>query len=184
MNLLLISGSLRKASLNTRLLREVEALVGERATCAWADIGSLQLFNDDLEADLPDSVRSFRAQVAAADGVIVCSPEYNHSVPGVLKNAIDWASRPPGKAAWKGKRVGLMGASPGAVGTARSKGHLIPVFVCVGCTLAPGPEISIGQAHERLAEGGGFADDSTAAFIAKWVDSFLGFVADGTPRPS
>ena len=124
-----IAGSLRKESYNRSALRAAVGLVPEGSSLEIFDLDGIPPFNQDHEKDLPPRVREFKAKVAAADAVLIDTPEYNYSVPGVLKNAIDWASRPYGTNAWDGKAVAIMGASMGTLGTARVQYHLRQMFV-------------------------------------------------------
>src|SRR5687767_273497 len=119
-----IPGSLRKASYNKAALRAAQALVPAGTTLEIFELDGIPPFNQDDEQNPPPRVTELKARIRAADAVLICTPEYNYSVPGVLKNAIDWASRPYGDSAWTGKPVAIMGASVGVLGTARAQYHL------------------------------------------------------------
>ncbi len=124
------AGSLRKQSYNRSALRAAVKLVPPGSTLESVDLDGIPLFNEDQEReDFPSRVREFKAKVAGADAILIVTPEYNYSVPGVVKNAIDWVSRPYGESAWEGKPVAIMGASVGTLGTARAQYHLRQMFV-------------------------------------------------------
>lgn len=177
MQLVFMSGSLRQASFNTAFLRALAERVPENCEVVWADIGSLPLFNqDDEAAEAKPAVRQLRDMVAKADGVVISSPEYNHSIPGVLKNAIDWLSRPPGKSVWKGKPVMLAGASPSFVGTARAQQHLKQVFTAVQARLFIAPEVCVAGANDKVDADGTFVDDSALKFAGGVLADFIAFI--------
>src|SRR6188768_4576671 len=130
MKILGISGSLRKGSYNSSLLRTAQTLAPGGVTIEIADISDIPPYNEDVrEQGYPPSALRFREQIRAADALLFVTPEYNYSVPGVLKNAIDWASRPYGDSAWSGKPAAIMGASVGTLGTARAQYHLRQIMV-------------------------------------------------------
>ncbi len=122
------AGSLRKGSYNRALLRAAAELLPEDATLETFDLEGIPRFNQDLESDPPARVKDFKAKIRAADAVLIATPEYNYSVPGVLKNAIDWASRPSGDSAWPGKPLAVMSASTGMLGGSRAQYHLRQTF--------------------------------------------------------
>src|SRR5918997_1838619 len=145
MKILGISGSLRKGSFNSGALRAAQSLAPEGMTIEVAEIGDIPLYNEDVRtAGLPPSVERFRGEIAAADALLVVSPEYNFSVPGVLKNAIDWASRPPNQP-FNEKPVAIMGASGGPVGTARAQYHLRQVLYGLNAYVLNKPEVFIRE---------------------------------------
>ncbi len=160
-----ISGSLRKKSYNTGALRAAQQLLPDGATMEIFDLAGIPLYNDDVrEAGYPAYVAEFRAKIAAADAVLIVTPEYNYSVPGVLKNAIDWASRPPSQPFEK-KPVAIMGASPGVIGTARAQYHLRQSFVFLNACVLNKPEVMIGSAATRFDADGNLTDAKTGEFI-------------------
>jgi chromate reductase len=129
MHILGISGSLRQASLNTAALRACATLLPVGFTFSLADLSEVPLYNEELRVQgLPQSVQQLREQINAADAIVIATPEYNYSFPGVLKNAIDWASRPPDQP-FDGKPIALMGATPGGLGTSRAQYQLRQVFI-------------------------------------------------------
>lgn len=178
MKILFICGSLRKASLNLSLLKALEPLLAHDVTVTWATIGALPLFNEDIDndADRPDSVSTFRDQIRHADAVVISTPEYNYAYPGVLKNAMDWGSRPAGQSVWGGKPLGIIGASPSFTGTARSQQQLKTLATSLGTKLYVGPEVLVAAAHQRFDADGKLIDDATKGFLAAFADAFVAFV--------
>ena len=171
MKVLGISGSLRKGSWNTSVLRAAQGLVPAGVSIEIGAIDDIPLYNEDVRAvGLPSSVERFRSQIAAADAVLIISPEYNFSVPGVLKNAIDWASRPPNQP-FNEKPVAIMGASGGPVGTARMQYDLRKILGGINAFLLPKPEVFIGQAGTKIDEAGNLTDDTTKEFIRKLLEA-------------
>ena len=173
-----ISGSLRKGSYNTALLRFIADELPDGTTLEIVSIGELPLFNQDLEASPPEAVVQFRNALRDADGVVIATPEYNHSVPGVLKNALDWASRPPGEGAINNKPVAILGASPGGIGTARAQAHLHNILVAFGNAIFPHPQVAVARAHEQFADDGTLESEGTRQFLsgftqkmAAWMDT-------------
>ncbi len=160
-----ISGSLRKGSYNTAALRAAQELAPEGMIIETAAIVDLPHYDDDLRAaGYPPEVARFRAQVASADAVLFVTPEYNYSIPGVLKNAIDWASRPP-EPAFSDKPVAIMGASGGIFGSARAQYQLRQMLVFLNAHPINKPEVMIGQAPTKFDEAGNLTDEQTKQFI-------------------
>ncbi|RYG24131.1 MAG: NAD(P)H-dependent oxidoreductase, partial [Burkholderiales bacterium] len=158
-----IAGSLRAASLNRTLLRAAAKLAPAGMVIDIFDLSSVPLYNGDIEASGdPPGVAALKAAIAGADGVLMVTPEYNHGVPAVMKNAVDWASRPPGSAALGGKPVGLIGASPGMTGTARGQSQLRQAFEFTNSICMPQPELLVFKAHEKFDENGNLTDEATA----------------------
>ena len=162
-----IAGSLRKASFNRAALRAAQKLAPEGMTIETFDLEGIPAFNQDEEARPPVRVVQFKEKIRAADAILIVTPEYNYSIPGVLKNAIDWASRPYGDSAWNGKPVAVMGASVGAMGTSRAQYHLRQVFVFLNMYAINQPELMITNASQKFDEQGNLKDDQTAAVISK-----------------
>jgi chromate reductase len=164
-NILGISGSLRKGSFNTMALRAAQKLLPQGAAMETAEIGNLPLYNDDVRAaGFPPAVQALRDKIAAADALLIVTPEYNYSIPGVLKNAIDWASRPPDQP-FNNKAIAIMGASPGMIGTARAQYHLRQCFVFLNGCIVNKPEVMIGAASTRFSEAGELIDENTKKLI-------------------
>ena len=173
-----ISGSLRQASHNTALLRTAMDLAPPGIEVEVADIRDIPLYDEDLRAKgLPEGAQRFRDQIAKADGILIVTPEYNFSLPGVLKNAIDWASRPP-QPPFAGKPLGIMGASSGLSGTMRAQYHLRQVAVFLDMHVMNKPEVFVRSAAEKITDGR-VTDEPTRKVIAehmaaleKWVRRF------------
>jgi chromate reductase len=173
-----ISGSLRKGSYNSALLNAASELLPEGMTLEKFDLSCIPLYNEDVRAlGYPKAVQEFRDRLAAADAVLFATPEYNFSIPGVLKNAIDWASRPPDPPL-DGKPVAIMGASTGNFGTVRAQMHLRQV--CVFCNMFPlnRPEVLVMRAREKFDSGGRLVDETARGFIR----DLLVALADWTRR--
>ncbi|HWI79395.1 MAG TPA: NAD(P)H-dependent oxidoreductase [Ramlibacter sp.] len=171
MNVLGISGSLRQASYNTMALRAAQKLAPEGMRIEIADISTIPLYNEDVRtAGYPDSVTQLKERVRAADAVLLVTPEYNFSIPGVLKNTLDWLSRPPAPP-FDGKPVAIMGASPGMVGTARVQYHLRQVLLFLNTFTVNKPEVFINLAASKFSPEGELTDAPTAQVIAELLVS-------------
>jgi chromate reductase len=162
-----IAGSLRQASFNRAALRAAQQLTPDGVRLKIFDLAGIPPFNQDEEAHPPERVAEFKQRIRAADAILIVSPEYNYSIPGVLKNAIDWASRPYGDNAWDGKPVAVMGASMGSMGTSRAQYHLRQVFVFVNMYPLNRPEVMISNAAQRFDDKGNLKDEDTKAHIQK-----------------
>jgi chromate reductase len=160
-----IAGSLRKASFNRAALRAAQQLVPDGVSLEIFDLDGIPPFNQDDEAHPPERVALFKQRIRAADAILIVTPEYNYSIPGVLKNAIDWASRPYGDNAWEDKPVALMGASVGAMGTSRAQHHLRQAFVFLNMYPLNRPEVMISNASQRFDEKGNLKDEETESHI-------------------
>src|SRR5262245_22052056 len=145
-----IPGSLRKGSYNRALIRTAQQLLPPNTTMEAFDLLGIPPFNEDDEDNAPQRVKDFKAAIRRADAILFATPEYNYSMPGVLKNAIDWASRPNGQSAWTGKPVAVMGASPGLMGTVRAQHHLRQAFVFLDMPAVSQPQVLISSARERF----------------------------------
>jgi chromate reductase len=156
-----ISGSLRKDSYNSALLREAAMLLPDNTELEILDISQIPIYDGDLEANMPESVLNFKKQIEAADAVLFSSPEYNYSIPGGLKNAIDWASRPYGNNSFEGKAGAIMGASIGMIGTARMQYHLRQVMVFLDMKALNRPEVMVGIAQEKFNADLKLTDEKT-----------------------
>jgi chromate reductase, NAD(P)H dehydrogenase (quinone) len=162
-----ICGSLRKASFNRAALRAAQNLVPSGATLETFDLDGIPVFNQDSEQNPPPRVVEFKDKIRASEAILFVTPEYNYSIPGVLKNAIDWASRPSGQSAWKGKPVAIMGASAGMLGTARAQYHLRQCFVFLDMPVVNLPEVLIGTAAQKFDAQGELTDQQAKDLIAK-----------------
>jgi len=175
-SLLGICGSLRKASMNRALLLAVgEALPEGASLTLFERLGELPIFNSDLVD--PEPVVELKHAVAAADGVVIAVPEYNYSIPGGLKNALDWVSRPPATSPMRGKPVGLVGAASGMSGTIRAQLHLRQMLVYSDSPCLNQPEVLIPRAHERFDKTGVLLDASTRELLAKFGVAMVAFIA-------
>lgn len=173
MKILGLSGSLRKGSYNSMALRAAVELLPEGASLEIAEIGDIPLYNDDVrQAGYPEAVRRLRAQIAAADAVLFATPEYNYSISGVLKNAIDWASRPPDQP-FNDKPVAIMGASMGLLGTARAQYHLRQMLVFLNAFPINKPEVMIAQAQTKFDGDGKLTDEPTREFIRALLGALI-----------
>lgn len=171
--ILLFCGSLRKASFNRMLTNHALEVIGDRAEVQAAEIGGLPLYNQDIEADaLPESVQRLNQQVAWADRYLFITPEYNYSIPGVLKNAIDWASRPRPNP-FANKKAAIMSASPGMLGGARCQYHLRQCFVFLDLVAITSAEVFVSFAADKFDENGKLKDDRTANAIDRLLGALL-----------
>ena len=165
-------GSLRAASLNKKLAKNLEALAPEGTTFRYVDIASLPLFNEELESDYPVAAKAVKNIVEAADGVLVVTPEYNRGVPGALKNAIDWASRPHGTNSFEGKPAGIVGASGGVLGTALAQAQLRNILLYLNVKLLGQPEVYLTRAND-LFDDKGMIVEASREFLKKYIDTFV-----------
>ncbi|MFZ4648815.1 MAG: NADPH-dependent FMN reductase [Patescibacteria group bacterium] len=162
-----ISGSLRKDSYNSALLHEALKLLPNNVEMEILDISQIPVYNSDQEENIPESVIRFKKQIEAADAVLFSSPEYNYSIPGGLKNAIDWASRPYGNNSFENKPAAIMGASVGMLGTARMQYHLRQVMVFLDMKALNRPEVMVGMVQERFNPEGILTDEKTKEKISE-----------------
>lgn len=179
MKIIAISGSLRKGSYTTILLKTFVDRAPGGIECELLDISGLPLLNEDLEADLPQPVRDFHTAIASADGFLLGNPEYNRSFTPVMKNVIDWGSRPPGQNKWAGKPAASIGNSPGMFGGYGAVANLKPSLLHVGLALMPTPEFLLSKVKDVVNENGTITDEKTLSRIdaywtafAKWASRF------------
>ena len=168
-------GSLRRDSLNRRLAEAVQALAPDCWSFTRLEIGELPPYNQDQDAHQPEAVLRLKQDIRAADGLLFVTPEYNRSIPGVLKNAIDHASRPAGLNAWAGKPAGLMGASVGAIGTAVAQQQMRGVLAYLDVPTLGQPEVYIHAKAGVLDEDGSLGAD-TRDFLQKWMDRYVTWI--------
>lgn len=174
-----LCGSLRKASMNRGLLRAAQEVAPEEMRITiYEGLGDLPPYNQDIDTaeTEPESVKRLRAAVREASGLLFASPEYNYSVPGFLKNAIDWASRPVQTSALKGKPAAIMGASSGIGGTMRAQYHLRQSFVFTQTYALLQPEVIIPRAGERTDAEGNLVDESTRELIRRQMRAFAAWI--------
>jgi chromate reductase len=173
LNILGIAGSLRKSSYNLGALRAAQLLVPDDANLEIFDLQGIPPYNQDEDPKPPARVVELKARVRAADAILFSTPEYNYSIPGVLKNAIDWASRPYGDSAWTGKPVTVMGASIGMLGTARAQYQLRQCFVFLNMYPVNQPEVMIAYAAERFDGAGNLVDDTSRDQIRQLLQNLV-----------
>jgi chromate reductase len=171
MKVLAISGSLRKGSYNTMLLHAAQKLAPAGVTITIADISQIPLYNEDVhDAGDPAAVSALKAQIRAADTVLLATPEYSFSLPGVFKNTLDWLARPP-EPPFNGKVVAILGATTSQVGTARAQYHLRQVLQGMGAFTLGKPEIFIREAPTKFSATGELTDAATAKLITELLDA-------------
>ena len=180
MQIAVLTGSLRQDSYNRRLIVALERLAPDGVRFAHSQLGDIPPYNQDDDRTQSDPVKRLKAEIGAADGVLFATPEYNRSVPGVLKNAIDHASRPYGKSAWSGKPAGIIGVSIGAIGTAAAQQHLRTILAYLDMPTLGQPEAFIQWKDALIDERGDIAGDSRA-FLQDWLDRFIDFVGVHNP---
>jgi chromate reductase len=168
-----IPGSLRKASFNRAALRAAGELVPSDASLEIFDLEGIPPFSEDDERALPSRVVELKTRIREADAILIATPEYNYSIPGVLKNAIDWASRPYGDNAWDGKPVAIMGASVGGTGTARAQYHLRQTFVFLNMHPLNRPEVMIANAAQRFDDHGRLVDEVTRKYVGQLLEALV-----------
>ena len=175
------AGSLRRGSYNKALLRAAADLVPEDMNIEIFDLEGIPPFNQDTEENMPEKVREFKTKIREADAILISSPEYNYSVPGVLKNAIDWASRPYGDNPFDGKPVSIVSASIGMLGGARAQYHLRQIFVFLNMYPINRPEVIVPFAQDKFDANGKLLDDNTKKFLeqllhnlANWTRKLTG----------
>jgi chromate reductase, NAD(P)H dehydrogenase (quinone) len=167
------AGSLRKGSYNKALLRAALEMVPADAELEIFDIEGIPPFNQDLETQPPERVKEFKTKIRAADAILIATPEYNYSMPGVLKNAIDNASRPYGDNAFDGKPVAIMGASIGMLGTARAQYHLRQSLVFLNMYPLNQPEVMVPFAQEKIDQNGQVTDQKTREKIKELLEALV-----------
>lgn len=172
------AGSLRRGSFNRSLIGSCRELAPEGLTVDVFDIDGIPLYNADLDNDesRPEAVREFKGAIEAADGVLIASPEYNYGVPGVLKNVLDWASRPGFASPFFQKPTGIMGAAKGRSGTMRGQERLKLNLLGMGSQVFPHPGVAVSAAASKFDDGR-LTDESTREFLAKYLESYAGWLA-------
>ena len=171
-----VVGSLRQAAWSRKLALALVDLAPSGLDLRIVEIGALPLYDEDAEAEVPPAWASFRQAIRAADGVLFVTPEYNRSVPGVLKNAIDVGSRPYGQSAWAGKPVGIASCSPGALGGFGANHHLRQSFVFLGNPVLQQPEVYVGHVNTVFDADGKLTNDKTRELLQKFLDAYAKWV--------
>ena len=178
MKILAISGSVRKDSLNTQLLRAAGEFVDEGTSIELFDLADIPFYNGDLDGDTkPASVQALLDAITAADGMLLATPEYNYSVSGVLKNAIDWASRPAFNSVLCGKPTGVMSSSMSTFGGARAQVHLRDILAATLTPVYLAPDFALASAHTAFDENGRLVDEGTRDFLQKYMMGYTHWVA-------
>jgi chromate reductase len=175
-----IVGSNRRESINRRLAKALVRLVEDRVDWRWIGIDDLPMYNQDLEADRPASVRRFTAEVASVPALLFVTPEHNRSIPAVLKSAIDWGSKPTDQQVWRGHVAAIIGTANGAIGTAVGQQHLRQILGILGVTVMGG-EAYITFKPEPVDNDGNFLDDGRRAFCQAYMDSFVALATRLSP---
>jgi chromate reductase, NAD(P)H dehydrogenase (quinone) len=178
-----IVGSNRRDSLNRKLAHALARLGADKFDANFVRIDDLPMFNQDLEANLPAEVVRYKNEIAAADGVMIVTPEHDRSIPAVLKNAVDWGARPWGKNSWAGKPAFITGTSPGAIGSALAQQHLRSVMTGLGMTLLGG-EAYVTFKPNLVDEHGNIGDETTRKFLQDFIDRFATLVGRLAVQPA
>ncbi|MEO6281343.1 NADPH-dependent FMN reductase [Roseateles sp.] len=179
MKIIALSGALRRASYNTALLRAAIALAPEGVTIELRTLHGIPLYDGDVEAEgIPEAVTTLREEIRAADALLISTPEYNNAIPGVLKNGLDWLSRPSGEGAklFGGKPTGLMGATPGGFGTVQSQDAMLSVFRTFGSDFWMGGRVMVSHAGQVFDADGKLVDDKVREQLQQFVNGFVAFV--------
>lgn len=171
-----IVGSIAKASINRKLARALARLAPSGLVLEEIPIADLPMYSYDYDKDYPQVARRFKAAIAGADGLLFATPEYNRSIPGVLKNAIDWGSRPWGENSFTGKPTGVIGTSPGAIGTAVAQQHLRGILNYCNAPLMNDVEAYVQFKPDMIDAEGNVANDDTKAFLRKYMDAYADFL--------
>jgi chromate reductase len=173
-----LSGSLRRASLNTKLLHAAAALAPAGVQVATATLHDIPLYDGDVEAEgIPAPVTALAERIAAADAVLVVSPEYNHSMPGVLKNGLDWLSRVPGQP-FAHKPLAIMGTSPGRFGTVRMQAHLRQALLFTEARVLPKPEVMLSNGGALFDDAGRLQDENAARLVTRQLEALAAAVEE------
>jgi len=167
------AGSLRKSSYNKAILRAALELLPKDTALEIFDLEGIPPFNQDFEKQMPEKAQEFKTKIKAADAILIATPEHNYSIPGVLKNAIDWASRPYGDNAFDGKPVAVMSASTGMLGGARAQYHLRQTFVFLNMYPINKPEVIVTYAQDKIDRDGRLTDKNTRDFIKQLLENLV-----------
>jgi chromate reductase len=171
-----LSGSLSPNSINRKLARTLEVLAAGKLNFNYIDIASLPHYDDELWLNPPQPVLDLKRAVEAADAVLIVMPEYNRSFPGIIKNALDWASRPYGSSSWTDKPVAVIGATPGTTGTAAGQGHLRYILPVYGFVVMGQPEVYFHMKPGIITDDLEITDETTQVFLNNWVERFTAWI--------
>ena len=175
-NIAVIVGSLRKESLNRKLACALNNLNHPDLKLNIIDITKIPLYNQDNENNLPDAVVTFKNEIAKANGILFITPEYNRSIPGVLKNIIDWGTRPYGQNSWSKKATAVIGTSPGVIGTAVAQAHLRSLLVAIDAIVMGQPEVYLVYKNELIDDAHHITNEDTKKFLQGFLDVFSNWV--------
>jgi len=170
-------GSLRDDSVNLKFAKALEKLAAGRLAFNYIKIDDLPFYDDALWQNGPASIKRFKSDIESADGALFVTPEFNRSIPAVLKNAIDWASRPYGQSAWVDKPTTITGTTPGATGTAQAQAHLRSIMTVLGVALMGSPEVYFQTKPGLIDDNYEITDETTLAFLQGYMDKFANWVA-------
>lgn len=175
-NVLVIIGSLRKESLNKKLAHSLDKLRHPTLQFLFANIDDVPLYNQDLDANLPSSVVRLKKEISEADAVLFVTPEYNRSIPGVLKNIIDWGTRPPGQNSWAKKPMAIIGTSPGVIATAVAQSHFRSIMVPLDVILLGSPEVYINYKEGMIDDKLNITVEATEKLLQVFLDRFMQWI--------
>lgn len=171
-----IVGSLRKDSFNKKLAKALDKLNHPELHFNFIDIADIPLYNQDHESNLPAVVAAFKTDIEQSDAVLIATPEYNRSIPGVLKNVIDWGTRPYGENSWTNKPIGMIGATPGGIGTAVAQSHLRSIMTTVGGIVMGQPEVYFVFKKDIINDNHEITNDDTKKFLQAFLDTFTQWI--------
>ena len=175
-NVIVIVGSLRKESFNKKLALALDKLKHPQLKFSISKIDDIPLYNQDLDNNLPSSVVRLKKEILSADAVLFVTPEYNRSIPGVLKNIIDWGTRPYGQNSWMGKPTATIGTSPGVVGTAVAQSHLRSILVAINAALLGQPEVYLIYKDDLIDSTFNITVEATQKFLQDFLDRFVQWI--------
>ena len=182
LSILGFGGSLRKGSFSSSLLRAADGLAPQNVNFEIFPLNDIPIYNTDLESDMPEPVRQFKQKIREADALFIVTPEYNHSIPGFLKNAIDWASRPHGDNSFDGKPVAIMSESTGMLGGARAQYHLRQTFIFLNIHAVNRPEVMVGNVASKIDDQGNLTDEKTKDFISQLLKALVDWTIQLNPK--
>jgi len=176
-NVAVIVGSLRRDSINRQLAQAMAKLAAPKGLAfSLPRLDDIPMYNEDLWENPPAAVLRLKAEIKAADALLFVTPEYNRSIPALIKNTLDWASRPSGQSVWPGKPAGVVGASPGAIGTAAAQAHLRSILTVFGLALVSRPELYISLKPGAIEADGTVADEGLRKVLDGYLDAFKAWI--------
>ncbi|WP_298625896.1 NADPH-dependent FMN reductase [uncultured Legionella sp.] len=176
LNIAVVVGSLRKDSFNKKLILALNKLNHPKLKFNILDLHDIPLYNQDLESNLPAPVVTFKKEISEADGILFATPEYNRSIPGMLKNIIDWGTRPYGNNSWTKKPAAVIGTSPGVIGTAAAQSHLRSILITVDTILLGQPEVYFVFKNDLIDEENNITNEETKKFLQNFLNAFSDWV--------